>query len=58
VGGLDWINLVVDTDKWPASYCEGGSKPLGLNNGGEIPEWLVNGKFLKGPIYPKLICAV
>jgi hypothetical protein len=58
VGGLGWINLVVDTDKWPACYCEDGSNALGLNNGGEFPEWLVNDEFFRGPIHPKLNCAV
>ena len=41
VGGLDWINLALDKDKWPAICCDSGSTASWPNDDGEIPECLV-----------------
>jgi hypothetical protein len=41
-GGVDWIDLAQDRDKWRESSCECGSEPSGSIKCWETTEWLHN----------------
>jgi hypothetical protein len=40
MGGMDWINLAEDRDRWGGGSCKWGNKPLGSIKCREFLEWL------------------
>jgi hypothetical protein len=41
-GGVDWIGLAQDRDKWREGSCESGNEPSGSIKWWEVLEWLHN----------------
>jgi hypothetical protein len=39
-GGMDWIDLAQDKDRWPAGSCEGNNEHLGSIKCGEFLDQL------------------
>jgi hypothetical protein len=47
LGGMDWIDLAQDRDKWRKGSCEHGSEPSGFIKCSKILEQLHNWRLLK-----------
>jgi len=43
VGGMDWIELVQERNKWGGGSCKGGNKPSGSIKCREFLDWLRTG---------------